>query len=281
MISTSPSLIDHPCMNDQIHHCIARIHLPVAHRCNIRCFYCERRVGILPAEKGRPGTCERIMEPSETIDQVLGFLDTWGHRSIVGIAGPGDPLANNETFETMALIRRRVPNARLCMCTNGLNLPDSMEKLKQLGLSFLSVTINAVEPLIGAKIHEWVDNGSDRLHGEDAAALLMDRQLTGIEMAVQSGMMVKVNSVVIPDINHDHIPEVARTVARLGAKVFNPMPLIPSGAFADRNAPAMPMMKTIHSKCSPYLSVFKSCKQCRADARGIPGKDPYKWKRTG
>ena len=50
--------------------------------------------------------------------------------SVVGIAGPGDPLANPErTFRTFDLIAESCPDVTLCLSTNGLALPDHIERL--------------------------------------------------------------------------------------------------------------------------------------------------------
>jgi nitrogen fixation protein NifB len=273
-------LPDHPCMNDRAHHHVARIHLPVARRCNIRCGYCERSIGISADRTERPGICEAILNPDGAVRQARDFLSEWGPRAIVGIAGPGDPLANPETFKTLELLARDLPDARLCLCTNGLNLPDSVERLSACGLGYVTVTINGVDPAVTSRIHHWVEDGGIRKTGMDGAEILRDRQLRGIEMAVRAGMFVKVNTVAVPGINMDHIPVIAKLVARLGASVMNVMPLIPMGAFGHLTAPCRSDMAGLYRACGEYLSVFTSCKQCRADARGIPGKERCAWKKT-
>jgi nitrogen fixation protein NifB len=58
---------------------------------------------------------------------------------VVGIAGPGDPLANDETFEAFLLIKAEFPHLIKCLSTNGLLLPEKIELLQQIGLKSLTV----------------------------------------------------------------------------------------------------------------------------------------------
>jgi nitrogen fixation protein NifB len=267
------SLPSHPCMDDRVHDKIARIHLPVAPKCNIHCLYCERKYSSPKTLTPGPGTAARIISPREALRKTGAFLEEWGAESIVGIAGPGDPLANQETFETLRLIRNRYPTVRLCLCTNGLNLPDSLSTLRQLNVQHLTVTINGVKPEIVARIQPRVRKGRQCLGGEDGAQMLIGNQLEGLERAASLGMFVKVNTVVVPEINGDHVETIARTVADLGACVYNPMPLIPRCSFKHMTRPSHAFMKELRKRCGSILPVFSKCKQCRADAAGIPGKE--------
>ena len=71
----------------------------------------------------------------------------------MGIAGPGDPFANpDETLETLRRVRAKYPEILLCVATNGLNLPPYLDELAKLKVSHVSITVNAVDPQIGAKI---------------------------------------------------------------------------------------------------------------------------------
>jgi nitrogen fixation protein NifB len=86
-------------------------------------------------------------------------------------------------------------------------------------------------------------------------------------------MLVQVNCVVIPEINGAHVISVARKIKDLGAIVFNPMPLIPRGMLRHMKKPDNNYMARLRSLCSDIIPVFHQCKQCRADAEGIPGKE--------
>jgi len=276
----------HPCMHEDAHEQIARLHLPVAPRCNIHCCFCERKISPFENHLNRPGITAGILSPEQALIKAGKFLDQWGPESIVGVAGPGEPLANPETLETLELIRTQYPEARLCLCTNGLNLCDSLETINKLKIKYLTVTINGVQPEVVAKIQpwikkddkiiigkEWIKKDDKIIIGKEGAKLLIENQLAGIKAAVKSGIFVKVNTVVIPDINGSHVETVARTARKLGAVLLNLMPLIPGGEFNNMERPSHSFMKDLQKKCEPIIPVFKKCRQCRADAEGIPGKE--------
>ena len=263
----------HPCMHEAAHEQIARLHLPVAPHCNIHCRFCERKISPVETGSVRPGITAGILPPEQALIKAGKFLDQWGPESIVGVAGPGEPLANPETLETFELIRKQYPEARLCLCTNGLNVCDSLETINKLQIKYLTVTINGVQPEVVAKIQPWIKKDGRIIMGEEGASLLIESQLEGVKAAVLSNIFVKINTVVIPDINGSHVEAVARTVRKLGAVLLNLMPLIPGGKFKDMGRPSHSFMKDLQKKCEPIIPVFKKCRQCRADAEGIPGKE--------
>ena len=64
-------------------------------------------------------------------------------------------------------------------------------------------------------------------YGIEAAKILMDKQLEGIEAASKAGIIVKTNTVVIKGINDQHVVEVIKTAMEKGAAISNLIPLIP------------------------------------------------------
>ena len=264
----------HPCVDETAHETVARLHLPVAPRCNLHCIYCTRKIGAAASTDDGigPGRAVALLSPEEAVKKAVRFMDDWGPDSVVGIAGPGDPLANPETVETFTRIRKELPDATLCLCTNGLALPDAVEDLVRLGVGHLTVTVNGVDPAITARIQPWILEGGRRIEGEAGARILIERQLSGIERAAKAGIFVKINTVVVPGINDDHGVAIAAEVARRGAGILNPMPLIPNGGLCNTPRPSTGLMSRIHRQCSAILPTFKRCRQCRADAEGIPGK---------
>ena len=113
---------NHPCYSEEAHHHFARMHVAVAPACNIQCHYCNRKYDC--AAESRPGVVSERLTPGQALRKVLAVAAEVPELSVVGIAGPGDPLANpGPTFETMELVRRAAPDLRLCLSTNGLALP--------------------------------------------------------------------------------------------------------------------------------------------------------------
>lgn len=263
----------HPCYNECAHKKFARMHLPIAPRCNIQCNYCDRRYDC--SNESRPGVTSEVLTPEEAVEKIRYVLTKVPHLSVIGIAGPGDPLANEETFRALELVKREFPQLTLCLSTNGLALPNSVDRLKDHGVRFLTVTMNAVDPKVGARMYDFVRWEGETLRGEEAAARLIRNQLEGIERAVAAGMLVKVNVVMAPGINADHIPEVAKKAKELGAYIVNILPLIPvpGTKFEGLRAPTSAERKALQDMCEVDIKQMRHCRQCRADAIGLLGED--------
>jgi nitrogen fixation protein NifB len=263
----------HPCYNEKACTKFARMHLPVAPSCNIQCNYCNRRYDC--TNESRPGVTSEVLTPEQAIAKIRFVREKVPHLSVIGIAGPGDPLANEATFQTMELIKKEFPEMTLCLSTNGLLLPQNVERLKRLGVQFITVTMNAVDPEIGAKMYDFVVYEGKVLRGLEAAQRLVKNQLEGIRLAVEAGMLVKINTVMVPGVNVDHIPEVARRAKELGAYIVNIIPLIPvkGTKFAEMRAPTPRERKMLQDVCEPKIKQMRHCRQCRADAVGLLGED--------
>ncbi|MDA8096711.1 MAG: radical SAM protein [Desulforudis sp.] len=257
----------HPCFNPGDHHRFGRIHLPVAPRCNIKCGYCDRKLDC--ANETRPGTSSRVITPEEALLALQKALVEEPRIRVAAVAGPGDPLANEETFRTFELVSKTYSGMIKCLSTNGLFLPGKVDRLALLGLKALTVTLNAVHPEIGSRIYEWVDYEGERLTGYDAADRLIKNQLEGIKRAVELGISVKVNTVLIPGINDSHVEEIAQTVKELGVHLMNIMPLYPAASFKDFARPTASQLQEVRSTASGILPQMTWCRQCRADAYGL------------
>lgn len=269
---------DHPCYSEQAHHHFARMHVAVAPACNIQCHYCNRKYDC--TNESRPGVVSRRLTPAEAIDRVLWVAEQVPELSVVGIAGPGDALANPErTFQTLEGIRRHAPDLKLCLSTNGLALPEHVDTLMELGVEHVTVTVNAVDPGVGARIHPWVRGQGRRLHGEAAAERLIRQQQEGIRRLVERGALVKVNSVLIPGINDRHLREVARVLRGQGVFLHNIMPLIARPEHGTRfgldgrREPTPAELAAVRDACGGDVRMMRHCRQCRADAVGRLGED--------
>ena len=172
-------------------------------------------------------------------------------------------------------MRERFPDLTLCISTNGLALPDYAERLHDLGVRFVTVTVNALTPETGAEIYDSVVFGGRRLRGVEGASVLLSRQLEGIERCASLGMAVKVNVVMIPGINDAEIPDLVKKVKSLGAYMVNILPLIPveGTRFAGRRAPTPQERREMMDRCELDARMMRHCRQCRADAIGLLGED--------
>ncbi|MDP2726945.1 MAG: nitrogenase cofactor biosynthesis protein NifB [Dehalococcoidia bacterium] len=267
---------DHPCYSEEAHYHYARMHLPVAPACNIQCRYCNRLYDCV--NESRPGVTSEVLSPQKAAQKVQIVARRMPQVSVVGVAGPGDPLANPEkTFQTFQMVSRMVPDVRLCLSTNGLALLDHVDVLKELGVDHVTITINAIDPQIGKEIYQWVHFDRKRYTGQEAAAILIERQLAGLEALSQKGILCKVNSVLIPGVNDEHLQEVSKTVKSLGAFLHNIMPLIVvSGTdYAARGfrGPTLAERKRVQELCGGQVRLMHHCRQCRSDAIGLLSED--------
>ncbi len=261
----------HPCFSESAHHKFGRIHLPVAPACNIQCNYCIRKFDC--ANESRPGITSKVLSPVEALDRVRTLVERSGNLSVAGIAGPGDPLANDSTFDVMRALHREFPDLILCVSTNGLLLPDRLEELIKSGVRSLTITINAVSSETAEKVYAWINRGGKRHSAREAAEYLLSKQWKGLSNSIEAGLIVKVNTVFIPGINDAEIPLIAKSAGGLGADIMNILPLIPQASFAHLERPSREAIYKMREVCGQYIPQMTHCKQCRADACGIIGED--------
>jgi len=264
----------HPCFDEEAKHTNARVHLAVAPKCNIQCNYCNRKYDCV--NESRPGVTSSILTPGQAAGYLRELDTRLDNLAVVGIAGPGDPFANpEETLETMRRVKADFPEKIFCLSTNGLDLEPYIDEIAELGVSHVTLTINAVDPLVTSKIYKWVRFGKHVYRGEEGAKLLLQRQLACIPLLKAKGITVKINSIIIPGINEDHIEEVAKVCADLGADVINCIPLIPTAEtpFSDVEKPDAKLIFRVRTLASEHLKLMSHCARCRADAAGLLGQD--------
>jgi nitrogen fixation protein NifB len=273
--SVTPKLdvTNHPCFNVDVYKKAARVHLPVAPKCNLQCNYCDRSFDC--ANETRPGVSSVLLSPFQALSYLKAVYEKMPHLSVVGIAGPGDPFANPvETMETLRLVREAFPNILLCVATNGLGLVEYIDELVELKVSHVTVTINTVNPAVGAKIYKWVRSGNNAYRGLQGSELLLARQREALARLKETPILVKVNSIVIPGINENEIEAVAEEVRGMGAKIMNTMAMVPvkGTPFEVLGEPSGEMMERARQSAGECLPQMAHCSRCRADACGLVGE---------
>ena len=267
------SLRSHPCYNEEAHKRFARMHLPVAPRCNIQCNYCNRKYDC--SNESRPGVTSEVLSPQEAIEKIRVVKERIPELKVIAIAGPGDPLANEQSFETMELVHKEFPDMTLCISTNGLMLPEYADRLFELGIRFVTVTMNACDPEVSKDVYSMVMWDGKKLTGKEAAERLLQSQIEGIKRCVELGMAVKINIVLIPGYNDKHIPDLVKKVKELGVYIVNILPLIPveGTPFSVLEAPTPELRKELMNLCENDVKMMRHCRQCRADAIGLLDND--------
>lgn len=269
---------DHPCYSEEAHHYFARMHVAVAPACNIQCNYCNRKYDC--ANESRPGVVSERLSPEEAARKVMAVASKVPQLSVLGIAGPGDAAYDwKKTRKTFALVAAQIPDIKLCLSSNGLALPDHIDEIVAMNVDHVTLTINMLDPEVGAQIYPWIFYNRNRIRGVEASRILHERQMLALDMLVARGVLVKVNSVLIPGINDAHLIEVNREVKRRGAFLHNIMPLISAPehgthfGLTGQRGPSAAELRAVQEACSGGANLMKHCRQCRADAVGLLGED--------
>ncbi|MDR3112245.1 MAG: radical SAM protein [Elusimicrobiota bacterium] len=260
----------HPCFSAKAHNKYGRLHLPVSPSCNIQCRFCVRSFN---KTEERPGVAAGILKISETLDIVKKALNLCPEITVVGIAGPGDSLATDDAIEVFELIDKNFPKLIKCLSTNGLLLVQKAKRLYEAGVKTITVTVNAVNAKILDKIISYIIWNGTKISGVEASEILIKNQIEGIKKIKNLGAAVKVNTVLIPNVNDTHISEIAKAVKDAGADKYNIIPLIAQGEFKNAKVPSCDLLSDARKAAQQFIEVFYHCKHCRADACGIPGKD--------
>ncbi|CUU55246.1 nitrogen fixation protein NifB [Parafrankia irregularis] len=273
-------IANHPCYSSEAHQYYARMHVAVAPGCNIQCNYCNRKYDC--ANESRPGVTSDLLTPEDALAKVKLVASEIKQMSVLGIAGPGDPLANpKRTFRTLELVARDCPDIKLCLSTNGLTLPDHVDRIAALNVDHVTITINMIDPEVGERIYPWVAYKGRKYTGREASKILSERQLEGLAMLAERKILAKVNSVMIPGVNDEHLVEVSQKVHELGAFLHNVMPLVSAPehgtvfGLSGQRGPTAQELKALQDRCEggADMNMMRHCRQCRADAVGLLGED--------
>jgi nitrogen fixation protein NifB len=269
---------DHPCYSEEAHHYFARMHVAVAPACNIQCNYCNRKYDC--ANESRPGVVSEKLTPDQAMRKVVTVANEVPQLSVLGIAGPGDACYDwAKSKATFTEVSKEIPDIKLCISTNGLALPDHVDELMEMNVDHVTITINMVDPEIGAKIYPWIFYKHKRYTGIEAARILHERQMLGLEMLTARGILTKINSVMIPGVNDEHLKVVNAEVKKRGAFLHNIMPLISDPAhgthygLTGQRGPTHSELKELQDACAGGANLMRHCRQCRADAVGLLGED--------
>lgn len=254
-----PNLIlQHPCFcNGAAEH--GRIHLPVAGGCNIRCEFCRPHNNVC-FHGCRPGLAAGVLTADQAMDVLDKSLTIDPSLLIVGVAGPGEPLLSEATFEFFEKARRKYPELLLCVSTNGLLLPERIDRIKGT-VDTLTVTVNALSVETARKMYTSILGRTDT----EAYEQLLYNQWKGISLAVSADMPVKVNTVFVDGRNNNEIVQIAKKASEYGAYIHNILPVIPNHNVSVQEAPSAKLVARMREACHVYLPQLTLCKHCRAD----------------
>lgn len=178
-------------MRDRLDRPLRDLRISVTDRCNLRCRYCMPREVYGP---GFPFLRRQEILSFEEIARLAGVFARLGVRK-VRLTG-GEPLLRRELERLVEMLARIEGIEEIAMTTNGLLLADRAQALVDAGLTRVTVSLDALEDEVLARI---------------ADAPLSSRQvLDGIAAATTAGLHpVKVNMVVRRALNEHCVLDMA------------------------------------------------------------------------
>jgi cyclic pyranopterin phosphate synthase len=161
------------------------LRISLTDRCNLNCIYCNPNSKLTLSEKSDLLTFEEI-------ERTVDIFTSLGVNKI-RLTG-GEPLARKNItglFVRLNEIKKRKP-FELAITTNGLLLEDKIEELQDSGLDRVNISLDSLN------LHTFA-----RITGSDELITV----LKSINKAVQLGIKVKLNTVVIKGINDSELLE--------------------------------------------------------------------------
>jgi nitrogen fixation protein NifB len=120
------------------------------------------------------------MNPEEAVNRTLQEMEQRPNLRIAAVSGPGEPLANNATYDTLQGIKTAVPDIHFCISTNGILLANQISRLLEFDVETVSVSISTVNPRSAARIYEWALVDGKLMRGEKMGKVVIEKQLEGI-----------------------------------------------------------------------------------------------------
>lgn len=173
------------------------LRISVTDRCNFRCRYC------MPVEEFGPGHLFLPREELLTFEEIIslvGILVPLGIEKI-RLTG-GEPLLRRGLDDLVAMLAAVEGVRDIAITTNGVLLAHHAEALALAGLNRVTVSLDALDPQIFA-----------RMNGVGAK---VERVLAGISTARAFGLPVKVNAVIQRGVNEGEILPLARWAKSAG-----------------------------------------------------------------
>ncbi|WP_100641901.1 GTP 3',8-cyclase MoaA [Alteromonas facilis] len=152
------------------------LRLSITDQCNYRCDYC------LP--DGNDRHRDRAQLSLTQIDSIVAAFAHLGTQK-VRLTG-GEPSLRKDLTDIIAQVRQHSGIRHIALTTNGFMLEKQVEHWADAGLDSVNISIDSLDPKLFSAI-----TGHDHL----------DRILRGIDKALSLGISVKVNSVLMKNIN--------------------------------------------------------------------------------
>ena len=175
------------------------LRISLTDRCNLRCTYC------MPKEVFGPDY--PFLKKAEwlrftELDAIVAAFVQLGVRKI-RLTG-GEPLLRPGLVKYIQGLRRFTAIEDVALTTTALRLAEKVGELKAAGLTRVTVSLDALDPVIAG-----------HMNGRGIAPRVV---LAGIDAALAAGLGVKVNMVVERGVNDGEILPMARTFKDMGSR---------------------------------------------------------------
>ncbi|MEG0295324.1 MAG: GTP 3',8-cyclase MoaA [Clostridium sp.] len=168
-------------MKDKYKREIDYLRLSVTDSCNLRCIYCMEE------------NAQNFLESSNKLsdDEIIKIVKAASNLGIkkIRITG-GEPLVRPNIVELIGKINGIEGIEEIYMTTNGILLADKVEKLVKNGLTGVNISLDSLNKDRFKQI--------TRLGG-------FDQVMNAIDKSIEFGLKVKLNTVIVDEINDDEI----------------------------------------------------------------------------
>jgi len=175
-------------MVDAFGRAISYLRVSVTDRCDLRCFYCmSEDMTFLP---------KADLLTLEELDRLCSVFIAKGTRKL-RLTG-GEPLVRRNVMSLFRSLSRHLGTGaldELTLTTNGSQLARYAGELRDYGVRRINVSLDTLDAARFREITRWGD---------------IDRVLGGIHAARDAGLHVKINAVVLKNLNEDEVPELMR-----------------------------------------------------------------------
>lgn len=198
-------------VSDSFHRHIDYLRISVTDRCNLRCVYC------MPAEGVQSLPHSDVLRYEE-IAAVARAAAAIGINKL-RLTG-GEPLVRLGLTDLVKMLSKIEGIDDIALTTNGTLLKKYASELKEAGLKRVNISLDSLN--------------KERYHSITRTGRLADA-LEGIEVAKEIGLdPVKINMVVIRDINDDEVADFARLSIEEGwhVRFIEPMPFVDNKTFS-------------------------------------------------
>ena len=180
---------------DKFDRTIDYIRVSVTSRCNFRCLYCMPNTPFEWEPK------ENILSYEEMFEFLRLAIDEGVKK--IRLTG-GEPLLRKDIDRFIKMLYDYKPTLDLALTTNGYYLPEYAKRLKKAGLKRVNISLDSLKSGIANKI---------------AQKDILDKVLNGIDSAIEAGLKVKLNTVVMKGINDTEIIELFEYAKNKGVTI--------------------------------------------------------------